>query len=122
MMNKTTFVAFAAAAMLAMPTISFADEDGEKTFKKRCVSCHETAPGKHKVGPSLAGVFGRQAGTAEGFSAYKALAGSTIVWDEANLDGWLTDPKKFIGATTTMTFKLKKEEERKEIIEYLKGL
>ena len=122
MINKSTLLAFVAATVLAMPAVSLADEDGEKTFKKRCASCHSTEAGKHNTGPSLAGIFGRQAGTAEGFGQYKALTGSDIVWDEANLDGWLTDPKKFIGKTSTMTFKLKKEEERKAIIEYLKGL
>ncbi|MDH3335765.1 MAG: c-type cytochrome [Rhodospirillaceae bacterium] len=122
MLKKTIFLTFAAAALLAQPAIASADADGEKTFKKRCSSCHETQAGKHKTGPSLAGVFGRKAGTVEGFKSYKALVGSDVVWDEASLDGWLANPKKFIGKTSTMTFKLKKEEERKAIIEYLKGL
>jgi len=122
MLKKTIFLAFSAAVLLTPPAIASADEDGVKTFKKRCSSCHATEAGKHKTGPSLAGVFGRKAGTAEGYSKYKGLDGSDIVWDEESLDGWLTDPKGFIGKTTTMSFKLKKEEEREAVIKYLKGL
>ena len=75
-----------------------------------------------KSGPSLAGVFGRQAGTVEGYTKYKALKASDIVWDEANLDGWLANPKKFIGKSTPMSYKLKKEKDRAAVIKYLKGL
>ncbi len=122
MFKKTVFMAIAAAALLAPPTIASADEDGVKVFKKRCKVCHTTDAGKHKSGPSLAGVFGRQAGTAEGYTKYKALKGSDIVWDESNLDGWLANPKKFIGKSTPMSYKLKKEKDRAAVIKYLKGL
>ncbi len=123
MFKKTMFMAIAATALLASPTLSFADEDGEKVFKKKCKACHSMEAGKHKMGPSLAGIFGRQAGTVEGYSKYKGLKGSDIVWDEANLDGWLTNPKKFIGKATGMSSaKLKKEKDREAIIKFLKGI
>ena len=76
--------------------------------------------GQHKVGPSLAGVVGRKAGTTD-FTKYKALAGADITWTEENLDAWITDPKKFIGKPTAMTVKVKKDDEREAIIDYLKG-
>lgn len=122
MLKKTIFMAIAAAALLSPPAIAHADEDGAKVFKKRCKVCHAVKPGKNKVGPSLAGVFGRQAGTVEGFTKYKGLKGSDIVWDEATLNGWLTNPKKFIGKKTSMSYKLKKEEDRAAVIAYLKGI
>ena len=55
--------------------------DGAKVFKK-CAACHSTEAGKHKVGPSLAGVVGRKAGTAEGFEKrYKGLKDADWSWD-----------------------------------------
>ncbi|MFB3136178.1 MAG: cytochrome c family protein [Rhodospirillales bacterium] len=98
---------------------------GEKVFKK-CKACHSAKPGKHKVGPSLAGVFGRKAGTAEGYKRYKGLKGADYTWDEALLDEYLADPKKFVkkrGAKgTLMRFKLKTAAQRADVIAYLKTL
>ncbi len=98
---------------------------GAKVFKK-CKACHTAKPGKHKVGPSLAGVFGRKAGTAEGYKKYRGLKGADYSWDEASLEEYLADPKKFVkkrGAkSTAMAFKLKKAAQRADIIAYLKTL
>ncbi|MCK5166606.1 MAG: c-type cytochrome [Rhodospirillaceae bacterium] len=120
MFKKTIFMAIAATALLASP--AFADGDGAKVFKKKCKACHAIKAGKNKSGPSLAGIFGKKAGEVKGYKKYKGLKGSSLVWDEKNLDGWLKNPKKFIGKSTSMSAKLKKEDDRKAIIEYLKGI
>ncbi|MBO6519584.1 MAG: c-type cytochrome [Rhodospirillales bacterium] len=124
---KRHVTAFATAAIVgavctAVVTPATA-ADGEKVFNK-CKACHALEAGKHKVGPSLAGVVGRQAGTAEGFGKYKGLEGADWVWDEAALMGYLEDPKDFVkaknGKRTSMVLKLRKEEDRKAVIEFLK--
>lgn len=117
----TVLSAIFVLTLIAGPSLAFANaEEGAKVYKKRCGSCHSTEAGKHKNGPSLAGVFGRKAGETD-FAKYKGLKGFDVVWDEKNLDGFLANPKKFVGAKT-MTYKLKKEKERVVIIEYLKTL
>ena len=65
---------------------------GEKVFKKRCKACHTVTENKHKVGPSLFGVVGRQAGSTD-FKRYKGLKGADYSWDEESLDTWLKNPK-----------------------------
>ena len=45
-----------------------AAEPGESVFKKNCAICHTLEPGKNKIGPSLAGVVGRKAGSVPGFA------------------------------------------------------
>jgi len=81
--------------------------------------------GKHKVGPSLAGVVGRKAGTADGYNRYKGLKDVDWTWTEDELMAYLEDPSKYTkaknGQRSAMGFKLKKEDERKAVIEYLKA-
>lgn len=71
-------------------------KQGSRVFRA-CAACHSLEPGRHRTGPSLAGVFGRKAGTAEGFRRYSpALRAADVVWTEATLDAWLADPQTFI--------------------------
>ncbi len=93
---------------------------GEKVFKK-CKVCHTFDPGKKKIGPHLKGVVGRKAGTVEGYKYSKAMAAADIVWDEANLDKYLTKPKKFLKGTKMSFAGLKKEAQRADLIAYLKA-
>ena len=116
------FVALALGLAFAI-TSGSALANGEKTFKKRCGSCHTTEAGKHKTGPALAGIVGKKAGTSD-FKRYSGLKDVDVTWDEATLDAWITDSRAFakekLGGKTSMSVKIKKDEERKEIIEYLK--
>lgn len=105
-----------------LPMAAQAD-DGEKVFKK-CQACHSIEAGKHLVGPSLAGVVGRKAGTAAGYNRYKGLKGADWVWTEDEIAKYLQDPTAYTKAKTgersAMGFKLAKEDEIKAVIGYLK--
>lgn len=94
------------------------DDSGAALFKKKCSTCHALEPGKHKVGPSLAGILGRKAGSTD-FPKYRALKDADFTWDKTNIAAWISDPKKFIGKPTAMTVKIKVEKDRQAIIEYL---
>ena len=97
---------------------------GKKVFNK-CKACHKLKAGKHGVGPSLAGIVGRKAGTAAGYKKYKGMKGANWVWDEALLSEYLTNPRKFAkkrnGKKSSMVLKLKKQADRDNVIAYLKA-
>ena len=130
-MIKITFplASLAVSLGLLLPGTSFAAGDaakGEAAYKKHCVICHDTAVGNHKVGPSLHAVAGRKAGTAEGYKLYRGLRDATWTWDDKALDAYLVDPPAFTksknGQTGSMVFKLNNQQEREDVIAYLKTL
>jgi len=129
-MKKGTFIAFTMATAVALVSGSaFADGNAKKGKKlwKKCKACHDTKPGKHKVGPSLAGIYGKKAGQVDGFTKYKGLKGADFEWDEDNLSDWIKDPKAFLKdkglpPKTTMNVKIKKEKDRENLVAYMKTL
>ena len=103
---------------------------GEKVFKK-CKACHSLDAGKNKVGPSLAGIVGRKAGAAAKYKyskGMKAAAAKGLTWDEESLDKYLVNPNNFLRdflgdkkAKSKMSFKLKKDGDRDNLVAFLKG-
>ena len=91
--------------------------DGRSAFEKRCTGCH--ALDHDKEGPRLAGVVGRKAGAVSAFTYSDAVKKSTVVWTEAALDKWLTDPETVI-PDNDMSFRLNSPIERAAIIAFLK--
>jgi cytochrome c len=89
---------------------------------KQCAICHKVEPGKHGLGPSLAGVFGAKAGHAAGFRYSPAMKGADLTWNQANLDKYLDNPQAVVPGTTMAFAGVKDAAKRAEIIAYLKTL
>ena len=87
-----------------------------------CNACHAANAGQHGIGPSLAGVFGRPAAAVPGFAYSPALKGSGLVWDEATLHRFLSDPRTSVPGTTMAYAGLRSAERRQEIIDWLKTI
>lgn len=126
--NYITLAAIIALAVAIVMGVNFftalgaGTDAGAAVYNEKCLSCHPVKLGDHKLGPSLVGMFGRKAGTVPGYTKYRGLIGSGIVWDEQNLNEFLANPKKFLGTRTTMVYKLKNAKERELVIEYIKTL
>ena len=112
--------AVAVAAMGSSPASAQDAAAGEKVYKK-CKACHSLEDGKNKVGPHLAGIVGRAKGSVEGYKYSKAMMeADDFVWDDANLDAYLKKPKEFLPKGKMSFPGLKKDEDRANIIAYLK--
>lgn len=95
---------------------------GEKLFRQ-CKACHAVDAGKNRVGPSLFGIYGKKAGSAEEFKGYsEGLKTIGFAWDDAKLDAYLTNPKAVIADSKMAFGGLAEAADRANIIAYLKTL
>lgn len=94
---------------------------GEILFN-RCRACHTLdASEKQRLGPHLEGLFGRAAGSVDGFKYSKALSGSGFTWTEEKLDAWLENPQSFLPGNRMSFAGVRSEQDRKDLITYLKS-
>jgi cytochrome c len=121
MKNKTGALALLALTALAASP-AWAADSGDTLFRRYCFVCHSTEPGQNKVGPSLAGVFGRPSGDEAGFNYSDAMQAAHVTWDEPTLDKYLTEPKAVVPGTKMLFPGLKNADERHAVIDYLKSL
>jgi cytochrome c len=111
--------------VLAAASVARAEGDaakGQKAFRI-CAACHTADAATNKVGPYLKGVVGRKAGSVEGYNysaAMKAKGEEGLVWDDANIDAYLADPKGFVPKNKMAMAGVKKPNDRADIIAYLK--
>jgi cytochrome c len=120
-MQRATLAGLAAALTLFAAQTAFADGDAAKGKAQFgiCKICHSLDAGKNLVGPSLHGVIGRTSGTAPGFAYSDAMKAKALVWDDANLDKYLADPKGFIPGNKMLFAGVKKDDARADLIAYL---
>ena len=125
MLKKHTAKVLLSVLGLALMTSGPATAEGDaaagaKVFNK-CKTCHIlTGPGK-RMGPSLECVFGRTAGTVEGYRYSPAMAASGIVWDESTMTEYLKSPRTYIPKNKMSFIGLKKEADRDNLIAYLRA-
>jgi nitrite reductase (NO-forming) len=111
-------VGIAPAAFAAQPAAQADVAAGSQVFHI-CQACHSLDPGRNLLGPSLAGVIGRKAGTAPGFDYSEAMKSANITWDAKSLDAYLADPQKVVPGNRMPFGGLKSDLDRQELVAYL---
>lgn len=130
MMVKLKTVLALAGGMLALLTGTnvLANEQAQLAAKGKalfvvCQACHTTTDKPSiKIGPSLQGIVGRDAGSLATFSYSTALSDANFRWDDKQLDKWLQSPANLVPGNIMSFAGLASEEQRKAIIAYLKTL
>ena len=125
MLQTTIRVLVPALALMGSVAAAQADtdENNQMAFNNACRTCHAIKPGDHRLGPSLHGVIGRKAGSAEGFQFSSAMKGSGITWDETNLDQFIANPDQVVHGNGMKPFTgISDAKQRGEIVAYLKSL
>ena len=109
--------------LLITPTgAASAKEDEERiAFNNHCRMCHSIRPNDNRLGPTMYGIFGAQAGRVAGYGGYSGgLSG--LVWDEVTLDRFIADPASVSSSTNMIFPPVKDAEERKKIIRFIRSL
>ena len=109
------------AVLATSPAGAAGDAAAGKQVFSRCAACHSTTPGDNKIGPSLAGVFGRKSGSEPNYNYSPALKAANITWDDHTLDQFLTNPAADVHGTK-MFINLPNAGDRENVITYLETL
>src|SRR5215813_346880 len=112
------------AISIAVASPALADANlgmGQEIYQAQCSACHSNQPGVNGIGPSLAGVAGRKAGSLPGFHFTPALQGSGLSWTADNFIQFLADPSKLVPGTA-MTVMVPDATGRANLFAYLATL
>ena len=126
-------VVFGAAGFLLLltlgyvlaPTTAFSKghegdpEKGKRIFRL-CAGCHSLKPGEIRVGPPLAGLLGRKAGSVPNYRYSMGLKRADFVWNEKSLDAWLANPRNLVPGNRMLFMGLRKAKHRADVIAFLK--
>ena len=106
------------------PKLASANADaGKALFQKQCFTCHTTDKGgANKVGPNLWGIVGRPKASHEGFSYSSALQKKGGDWTVEEINHMIFKPTAFVRGTKMAFAGLPKEQDRADVIAFLKTL
>ncbi len=118
--NCRALVLSLAAVVAADAAVAGPSPARGKLLFLRCASCHDiSSQASPKIGPNLAGVVGRRAGSLPGYAYSNAMKAQTFTWDEAMLDRWLTRPTDVVPGTAMAFAGIDSAADRAAIIAYL---
>ncbi len=111
-------------SVLAPTTASGKGHEGDPEKGKRifrlCAGCHSLKPGEIGVGPPLAGLLGRKAGSVPNYRYSMSLKRADFVWNEKSLDVWFANPRKLVPGNRMLFMGLRKAKHRADVIAFLK--
>jgi cytochrome c len=96
--------------------------NGERQFLRKCSICHTLgSEGERRAGPPLAGLFGRPAGTVEGYNYSEAMRNSRIVWSGETINELFDlGPDRYVPGTNMPMQRITSDEDRADLIQFLK--
>ena len=96
--------------------------NGERQFRRKCSVCHSLEDDSlRRAGPTLAGLFGRPAGSVPGYSYSETVANLGFAWNADTIDKLFDlGPDHFIPGSKMPMQRIVKPEDRLDLIEFLR--
>lgn len=121
LLPSLAFAQAAAPAAPAAPTAADA-EAGQRIFAQ-CRACHQVGEtARNAVGPQLNGIFGRRAGSVEGFRYSQAYQSETVrakTWDVDNFRTYIRNPREVTPGTNMAFVGIRNEDQITQLIAFL---
>src|SRR6476620_4957652 len=81
---------------LPQPSQGMGGASGQQAFNNACRTCHMVKEGDNRLGPHLAKVIGRQAGSLPDYSYCSAMKEAGFAWDREKLERFITNPDEVV--------------------------
>ncbi|MGX9350879.1 c-type cytochrome [Shimia sp. W99] len=123
------WAALAGVAQAEETATAIGDTDrGERLFFQKCGSCHEVGDGAahgtgEGEGPHLNNIFDRKIAQFEDFTYSEGINRARrdgMVWNLANLDAYLTNPKLLVSGTNMNFSGMEEAKDRGDVLAYLR--
>ena len=90
----------------------------------QCIGCHEVGEGaRDRIGPQLNGVFGRRAGSVEGYRyspSMDRMGADGLTWTLETLDAYLENPRILVSGTRMSFRGMREPRDRADVLAYLR--
>ncbi len=97
--------------------------NGERQFMRKCSICHALTDGpSRRAGPTLYGVFGREAGTLPGYSYSQTLESADFIWTDETINALFDEgPDHYIPGSKMPMQVIAQPSDRADLIAFLKS-
>ena len=103
-------------------TPALAQNDGQTAFNNSCRTCHTMKEGDNRLGPNLAGIVGRKAGSLPDYAYSPSMKQSGITWDAATLDQFIANPDQVVSGNAMKPYGgIADAGQRKLIVDFLQA-
>src|SRR5215472_3108838 len=118
MQKSISSAVLGAALLLVAGTAAAADAEHGKALFQTCAACHTDRP--DALGPSLKGVVGRKSAALEDFRYSNPMKRANLVWDEANLRAYISDPQSKVKGNRMPFGGVAEPSEADDLVAYLR--
>jgi cytochrome c len=115
-------IAYLLSSPSALPQAAQQTQDGsgQQAFNNACRTCHMVKEGDNRLGPHLAKVIGRKAGSLPDYGYSSAMKEAGFAWDREKLERFIANPDEVVPGNRMKPYTgLASSDDRAKIVAFL---